>query len=221
MDEGDYEPDGWYDRGYLPHLDNGTPTFVTFRLNDSLPLEVLDDIEDSDACESTRRPAIEGRLDEGHGECVLAIPEVAEIAAEALTFFDGERYRLHEWVIMPNHVHSLLGSQTVPLKEILHSWKSYSSQEIQKVLPEEQMPKEGRLWQAGFYDRTIRDNYHFWCVERYILLNPVRAGVCEAPWEWLWSSAAEKDDAVEGAALRRWFRHWEDRFDDLPFEMMG
>ena len=34
---------GWYDRGYLPHLDGGeTPQFITFRLFDSMPQELLD-----------------------------------------------------------------------------------------------------------------------------------------------------------------------------------
>jgi len=218
VSEGDYEPDGWYDRGYLPHLDTGAPTFVTFRLNDSLPVEVLENISGSDEPESQRRPAIDGQLDEGYGNCVLMIPEATEIVAEALKFFDGERYRLHEWVIMPNHVHALIARQTVPLKEILHSWKSYTSQEVQRILPAELMPEEGRLWQAGFFDRTIRDKHHFWCVERYILLNPVQAGLCEAPWEWPWSSAAGKEDSFEGPALRRWFRQWEERFDELPFQ---
>jgi REP element-mobilizing transposase RayT len=216
-----YKPDGWYDRGYLPHYDSGGPTFVTFRLNDSLPRALIEEVAGSEASESERRSLIDGRLDDGLGECVLVCPGAAEVVSDTLRYFDGDRYRLHEWVVMPNHVHVLIAKQTAPLREILHSWKSYTSHEIQKILPDDKMPEEGTLWQPGYYDRSIRDRYHFWCVSRYILLNPVKAGLSDTLWGYPWSSAAEHDETVEGPALRRWFRQWSERFDELVFEERG
>lgn len=215
MNDDGHEHRGWYGRGYLPHFDTGGPTFITFRLKDSLPRSVLDDLASDSA--SDRRTAVEGHLDTGLGDCVLERPEVADIVVGALQYFDGDRYRLDEWVVMPNHVHVLIERLKRALGSILHSWKSYTSHKIQEVLPEALTPEDGRLWQREFFDRGIRDKYHFWCVQRYIWLNPVRAGLCETPWDWPWSSAADDDESHLREELQRWFRTWEPRFDDLPF----
>ena len=51
---------------------------------------------------------IEFFLDAGHGDCHLKKPEIAEIVAGALKHFDGERYHLHAWCVMPNHVHVIV-----------------------------------------------------------------------------------------------------------------
>ncbi|HEY0591617.1 MAG TPA: transposase [Thermoanaerobaculia bacterium] len=73
-------------------------------------------------------------LDAGYGSCVLRLPEVNEVVATAIRFFDDERYRLDRWCIAPNHVHAVvtpLGDHE--LSRILHSWKSYSAHEIAKM----------------------------------------------------------------------------------------
>jgi REP element-mobilizing transposase RayT len=73
-------------------------------------------------------------LDAGTGSCVLALPEVKELVENALRHFDGQRYRLDEFVVAPNHVHALvspLGEHQ--LSNILHSWKSFTAHEILKV----------------------------------------------------------------------------------------
>ena len=44
-------------------------------------------------------------LDQGHGQCLLARPELSQIVEESLKKFDEERYFLTDAVIMPNHVH--------------------------------------------------------------------------------------------------------------------
>ena len=97
------EPKGWYSRGYLPHLD--TPDklqFVTIHLADSMPRDavqrMLGDLKRNDP---ERRRRIERYLDAGHGACWLHRLEVAELVESALLYFDGERYRLMHWVIMP------------------------------------------------------------------------------------------------------------------------
>ncbi len=104
---------GWNERGYVPHRDEaGLTQFVTFRLCDSFPAEPRDEwerllkIEDS----RERRTQLETWLDQGHGLCHLRDPRCAAIVAESLRKFDGTRYRLMAFTIMPNHVHVLLRS---------------------------------------------------------------------------------------------------------------
>jgi type I restriction enzyme R subunit/putative DNA methylase len=121
---------GWYSRGYLPHRDQiGLLQFVTFRLADSLPQERLRHLEEeitrlpTDTRDFERRKRIEQWLDSGLGCCALQHPQVAKIVEQALLHFDGARYRLLAWCIMPNHVHALLQPEH-PLARIVQSWKS-------------------------------------------------------------------------------------------------
>ena len=103
-----------------------------------------------------------------HGSCILRIPFVRKIVADALEYFDGERYLLHSYVIMPNHVHVLVepfGENKIG--EILHSWKSFTANEINK-----QMGSSGAVWRRESYDRIIRDEEHYQNVLRYIADNP-------------------------------------------------
>ena len=65
---------------------------------------------------------------------MLALPEIKSLVKGALRHFDGQRYRLHDFVVAPNHVHLLVSpSGEHTLSDILHSWKSYTAYEILKV----------------------------------------------------------------------------------------
>jgi len=46
-------------------------------------------------------------LDSCHGRCLLKRPELATIVADSLLHFDGQRYRIGDFIVMPNHVHLL------------------------------------------------------------------------------------------------------------------
>src|SRR5262245_54153700 len=71
---------------------------------------------------------VEALRDAGRGACWLSKPEVAELIANAVRFFEGQRYELRAWVIMPNHVHAVVWPTTGnTLSGILHSWKSFTS----------------------------------------------------------------------------------------------
>ena len=72
-----------------------------------------------------KRVQIESWLDAGMGSCALRNPNVAAMVQTALLRFDGERYRLLAWCIMPNHVHVLI-QPLVPLAGIVQSWKSFT-----------------------------------------------------------------------------------------------
>src|SRR5215469_18509505 len=88
------EHKGWFERRYLPHFDSGAVVqAITFRLADSLPREVYKDIV-SLVDERKRQKLMHRLIDEGRGRCLLGVPENAAIVAEALSFFDGERYKL-------------------------------------------------------------------------------------------------------------------------------
>jgi hypothetical protein len=126
---------GWSSRGYLPHLDRpGLVQMVTFRLADSLPKGVATPGA-ALATDPRARARIEQLLDAGHGSCALRDERVAAVVESTLHRFDGERYRLIAWTIMPNHVHALI--ETLPhrpLSAIVHAWKSYTSKAANGIL---------------------------------------------------------------------------------------
>jgi REP element-mobilizing transposase RayT len=189
-------PRGWHSRGYLPHFDGGPiPQTVMFRLADSLPVHVVGSwheqlrtlAKSKLALELRRR--VEEHIDAGHGECYLRVPAIAAMIQNTLLYFDGSRYNLHAWVIMPNHVHALFTpAADFSLSGILHSWKSFTSKEANKILG-----RQGQFWEEDYFDRFIRDDDHFVAAKVYIENNPVKAGLCLRPEDWLFGSASYDD----------------------------
>lgn len=187
---------GWYSRGYLPHFDGGPiPQTLTFRLADSFPKERLDawneELVHLPAKEALaeRRKRIEAYLDTGAGNAWLADRRIATLVQESLLFFDGERYCLHAWVIMPNHVHVLFTpTDSHSLADILHSWKSYTTHRANRILN-----RQGKFWQEESFDRYIRDEKHFLAAIDYIESNPVKASLCLSNENWEFSSAARRE----------------------------
>ncbi len=181
---------GWRSRGYLPHYEGGEVSqFITTRLFDSLPQNVLDkwrvELEKEEITDIEFRKKIEYYLDQNYGECFLKGDCVAEIVRENLLFHDGKKYKLYAWVVMPNHIHYLL-SPIAPhtLAEITHSNKSFTAHEANKVLN-----RSGQFWIHESFDRYIRDEKHFLQTIAYIESNPVKAGLCEKASDWKFSSA--------------------------------
>ncbi|MEN8255338.1 MAG: transposase, partial [Verrucomicrobiota bacterium] len=184
---------------HLPHWTReGGVYAVAFRLADSLPQPVLvswkterDNIVRN--AEQQKRPLsvaeenrlrqlyskkVESYLDAGHGECGLRRDGVAKMMTEVLQCFDGTRYDLLAWCIMPNHVHVVLHPlKGFDLPGILHSWKSYSAKEANRMLG-----REGAFWQPEYYDHLIRDEADFRHAVEYVLGNPVKAGLVD--WKW-------------------------------------
>ncbi|HEY7215578.1 MAG TPA: transposase, partial [Thermoanaerobaculia bacterium] len=104
---------------------------------------------------------------------------------EALLHFDGQRYRVIAWCVMPNHVHGLIETRGGwPLARIVHSWKSYTSHAANQILG-----RSGDFWFREYHDRFIRDDQHFAKAVAYIEHNPVQARLISAREEWRWSSA--------------------------------
>jgi putative DNA methylase len=182
----------WYSRGYVPHFDmQGLTQTMTFRLIDSMPHAVLElwreELRSLPEKESDLecRKRIDAYLDQGHGSCYLKDERLAGIVQNALLYYDSQRYLLHAWVVMPNHVHTLFTPEAGwTLSQISHSWKSYTANECNRVLA-----RKGEFWQREPFDRYIRNEQHYENAVRYIEHNPVKAGLCDKPEDWRWSSA--------------------------------
>ena len=150
-----FDPGADFERydGNLPHWrQSNVLYFVTFRLGDSIPESKLNLWKTERALWLRINPEphspeqrkaylrqfvdpIERWLDAGYGSCILKFPETKKIVEESLVFARGKKYALDEYVIMPNHVHVLVApNEDVELEDVLKSWKSYTSHEINKLL---------------------------------------------------------------------------------------
>ncbi len=193
----------WHSRGYIPHLDQpGLVQFVTFRLVDSVPSEVVlrwkDELNitsetsaDQPRCVTLRR-RMERWADQGHGACWLRDPRVARQVEDALLHFDSDRYHMIAWVVMPNHVHALVEVFSgFPLDGIVHSWKSFTAHAANRVLA-----RAGSFWMPDYVDRYIRNEEHLAATTAYIEGNPVKAGLVSSPADWPWGSAARRSSGA-------------------------
>ena len=177
-------------RRNLPHWQQpGATYFVTFRLADSVPASLRQEWQEELAAWKNHHPQpwdsstayeyqqrfIESRetwLDQGHGSCLLRESDAAELVANALKHFDGERYFLDGFVVMPNHVHAILqplGQHS--LGEVLHSWKSFTAHRLKK--------NGGQVWQDETFDRIVRDWEELQEYRSYIARNPEKAKLRE------------------------------------------
>jgi len=144
--------------------------------------------------ERQRRLAIDAWLDAGHGCAALRHPAMAAQVQDSLLRFDGQRYRLLAWCVMPNHVHVMIEPATT-LARIVQSWKSYTGRWALAQNADLGLGLPGHhLWMRDYWDRYIRDQAHFCAVRDYIHANPVQAGLCAAPELWPWSSAGHAEE---------------------------
>jgi type I restriction enzyme R subunit len=186
-------------RRKLPHWSQKRVVyFVTFRLSDAVPKAILsqwaerkelwlrahpEPHDEEERREYHRRFTwtFHKFLDAGHGACLLADRAVSEIVGDALRFFDGERYQLGTWVVMPNHVHAVFQAMDAwQPREILHSWKSFTARKMNKA-----RKSEGQVWQHESYDRIVRSAEELARIETYIRDNPKKAGVEVHHASWL------------------------------------
>lgn len=191
-------------RRRLPHWKQDDCTyFITFRLHDSIPKskleawneerfrwlrsrkvdtslsleQILDQLEpkQKQVYYEIYWKGYHDLLDACHGSCVLRDPVNAKILADTFLFFDNQRYRLGDFVIMPNHVHLLVTPfPSHSVTKILHSWKRHSAREINK-----RTSKEGQLWQHESYDHIVRNEEQLKRIKKYIANNPKNLGVNE------------------------------------------
>ncbi len=112
----------------------------------------------------------------------LAAPE-REVIVSTLRHFDGQRYDLLAYAVMPDHVHILVKPlDKHPLSNLVHSWKSYTAYQVQK-----KHGRYGKIWQEDYFDRIIRNENEFLEKAQYILNNPLKISpqIEEYPWVWV------------------------------------
>ena len=153
----------------------------------------------------------------------LANPKVAALVRGNLYHHRGTKYLLLAYCVMPNHVHVLLrvledtkerasaqagllaatGDETTdshgPLAGIMHSLKSYTANEANKVLG-----RTGQFWQHESFDHWVRDEDELERIVEYIAWNPVKANLVRKPHEWCFGSAHDRflhDGSEEGFLL--------------------
>lgn len=127
---------------------------------------------------------------------------IAAMVIDSLRHRDGRIYRLDTYCIMSNHVHVVFApflnerdlseertsakltfkSRQPPLDAIMHSLKSFTAQEANKLIG-----RVGAFWEAESYDHVIRTQEEFDRVVAYVLNNPVKAGLVRRWQDWPWS----------------------------------
>jgi putative transposase len=114
---------------------------------------------------------------------------VAELMIGTLRKYrDAGEFELHEYVVMPNHIHVLLSfNDQQKLGRVIQLIKggfSHSLRENGIILR--------AVWEQRYYDRRVRDPQEFAEFSRYIQQNPVRKGLAERAEDYPYSSAAQK-----------------------------
>lgn len=185
-----------------PHWSQaGTVVFITFRTHDSIPREVVErwDREkrewllqrgrESAESGTVTVPALSEKeradfqkrfdrcretfLDSCHGRCLLKRPELAKIVADSLLHFDGQRYRMGDFIVMPNHVHLLVVfASAKAMKEQCDSWLHYTAFRINRAINE-----KGMFWQPEPFDHLVRSPEQYTYLREYIADNPHKAGL--------------------------------------------
>ena len=191
-----------YYRRRLPHIQiAGSTYFVTFRLINSLPKEALEKL----ATESERikklspdKIDLEQRRWFGHfddyldrvlcGDAYLKNEQVAERVSEALHYRDGKVYTLEAFCLMPNHGHVVCtplakeNDTFYSLSEIFQSFKRHTARQSNLVLG-----RSGAFWQDESYDHIVRDEAELERIIKYVIYNPVKAGLTDDWTKWKWT----------------------------------
>jgi REP element-mobilizing transposase RayT len=179
--------------------------FVTFRLKGSLPKSVIKQLKEAQELfdeEYSESDKINLMAKKGYAEIFkkyeklldasksgptwLAIPKIARIIQEALLHRDQNEYDLYAFCIMSNHVHIIFKlldafeeSIKFPVTEIFKKLKSFTA-----LKANQKLGRTGSFWHAESYDRVIRDEDELENTIRYVLNNPVKAGLVKNWKEW-------------------------------------
>ena len=136
-------------------------------------------------------------------------PAARDLVMDAILFWQNKRYVLFAACVMPDHFHMLIqplpkpraegdAVEFWPLTEILHSIKSWTAHEINKLEGE-----QGSLWQKEWFDRYARGDRDLEEKYSYILNNPQAEGLVEHaedyPWCWWPGGGWTREDAPASA----------------------
>jgi len=109
------------------------------------------------------------------------------VVAEMRTLHDDEIVNSLAWVVMPDHVHWLFQlGEHMDLSAVVKRFKAHSAKRVNRYLN-----RQGALWQKSFYDHAVRKEEDIQGIARYIVANPLRAGLVEhigdyPMWDAIW-----------------------------------
>ncbi|MBE9546210.1 MAG: transposase [Proteobacteria bacterium] len=124
-----------------------------------------------------------------HNRLLLKPPQ-KDCVFDAVCFLDGKKYVLHAVAVLNDHVHLVINPfETLP--KIMHSIKSFTAHEINKMLN-----RKGKVWQDESYDRVIRNEEEFLEKVKYIANNPIKANLARQykDYKWLYIKGWMKKD---------------------------
>jgi putative transposase len=173
-------------RRRLPHLHrDDQPIFLTWRLYGSLPPNRY--FPAAGVTSGKAFAALDRLLDEARtGPLYLRRPTIADMVVEVIHHNANvlERYALHAFVVMPNHIHMLV-SPNIPLPQLTKTLKGFTAKRANQMLARTGNP----FWQEESYDHLVRDRAEWERIKFYIEQNPVRAGLVKEASQYRWSSA--------------------------------
>lgn len=198
-------------RRHLPHWQpEGATLFVTFRLAGSLPREVFEMLKERgeqearmiekipNEVEKVKKASEEERRAFGRWDAALDAsttgphwlrkPEIASILAEAFHYRDKNIYRLITFTIMSNHAHVVYTplqnekGHFYALDRIQQSLKRHTGRQANLMLT-----RQGAFWQEENYDHVVRDEAELNRIIRYVVYNPVKAGLVSRWEDWPWT----------------------------------
>lgn len=133
----------------------------------------------------------------------LGDKRIANVLKDSLHHRDGNLFDLIAYNIMPNHIHLVIypiverkasfaqireediksdsGESLYIVSKIMQDFKKYTTREANKILK-----RKGKFWQHESYDHVVRDQKELRRIVKYILNNPVKAGLSKNidKWEW-------------------------------------
>ena len=117
---------------------------------------------------------------------VILVDAAADAVVQAFSRLrDEQRAAVLAYVVMPDHVHALMQpGGNVEIGAVMKYLKRIAGNQIRRL------GHSGRLWEARFYDRVMRDDGELASAVSYIHENPVRAGYCLQPEDWRWGTAS-------------------------------
>jgi REP element-mobilizing transposase RayT len=180
-----------FHRRNLPHLYyNEGIYFVTFRLygsinpNELMKLKDLPQTAEKATAQEQQKTfkRYDSLLDKLQNEIqYLSQPEILEICKSSLHFYDDKEYKLICYCIISNHIHIVfeLLSKDRSAGEIIGSVKKFIARESNKILN-----RKGTFWQSESFDRLIRDDSDLYFIIKYVLMNPISAGLVDTWKDW-------------------------------------
>jgi putative transposase len=172
-------------RRNLPHFTpNDAPYFVTFNLDGALPPDVRMRLLSGE----NKFRDFDAYLDRvASGPNWLSEPKLADIVFDRLMKLEKQVLTLYAFTVMSNHVHLMISLHDgQALEEIMRSIKGPSARYCNLALG-----RRGAFWQHESYDRVLRWNEHR-VTAKYIVINPVKAGIVRHWREYKWTYLNEQ-----------------------------